>query len=124
MSMHPKTKKIHYSVNTLPLLSSSHPFISIHQKKEMILMRVNTFFDCVEVSHNPIPKCFLYTTLTMNNTDYIIEICNSLYYTDNEILSSIFLMNYLHTHHSIVKFDFLYTLECMDNDTITFCSDG
>lgn len=116
VSLHPKTEKIHYSDFMPSLYAKQAHIISVHQMNEMMLIRVNTLMTLVNVQYNHIPKCFLSIILIMNGTSFEIDLDSSYYYKDNEILSSIFLMHYLHKHHSMTKFDFSYTLECMDNN--------
>lgn len=115
-SLDPETGKIHYSV-TMPYLQAIQThIILVHQINEMMLIRVNTIAVPGNVRYSQIPKCFLSIILTMNGSSFEIDLGSSFYTKDNEILSSIFLMHYMHKHHSAAKFDFSYTLECMDNN--------
>jgi hypothetical protein len=117
-TIHPKTKLLQYSVHG-PSSEITY-FIYFHQVTEKrIISIVNTLYDPNIIQyHHQISKCFLSIIVRINNmTPIELYLDSSFYYTGNAILSSIFLMYYLHKHHSmIVTSDFLYTVECMDHN--------
>ena len=74
----------------LPLVPSKHRFISVKYKQSNM--------------DEPI----------------FIDIDNEYYYTNNEILSPLFIKRYLEYQHLIYDFDMNYELEIMDNDINTY----